>query len=93
LDCLLISFLILIVAVNFYSARAEYGYPGSTGELLDTDTNNFLIVAPTSWDLANNGKSPNQPLLDSNTLAAMIAAENAALTSPQYLLELPMVVR
>jgi hypothetical protein len=32
-------------------------------------------------------------VLDNNTLAAMIAAENAALTLPQYLLDLPLVHR
>jgi hypothetical protein len=35
----------------------------------------------------------NLPALDNHTLAAMIAAENAALTLPQYLLELPLLTK
>ena len=35
----------------------------------------------------------NQAVLDNNTLAAMIAAENAALTAPQYFIDLPLIIR
>jgi hypothetical protein len=37
--------------------------------------------------------APAGPALDNNTLAAMIAAENAALTQPQYLLDLSLMHR
>ena len=48
---------------------------------------------PTTEHSVSVNPSPGADPLDNNTLAAMIAAENAALTLPQYLTGLPIITR
>jgi len=85
---MLIVLLVLIAIVNYLPALAN------------PEASALGVVAPlsTSATLSNTRPARGSPapdfvLLDNITSAAMIAAENAALTPPQYLTDLPLVTR
>ena len=88
LDISLIAVVLVIVISRTLPAQANQPTPGQ----FDTSpTSNFELTAPVDLSMANS--APTGIDLDNNTLAAIIAAENAALNPPQFLLDLPLIAR
>jgi hypothetical protein len=88
LDCALVLLVILIAGANYLSGQARSEAGSAAGEAL------VSAASPLSdADLATAQPVPALPALDNNTLAAMIAAENAALTPPILFTDLPLVIR
>jgi hypothetical protein len=88
LDCALVLLVILMAGAIFL--------PGQAGYVANYATRDALASAGLPF--SNQGMASAQsaqalPDLDNNTLAAMIAAENAALTPPIHFIELPLLVR
>lgn len=87
LDCsILLSSLVILAAVGWEgraggAVRAAEPLAAATGQAEVSQGGAGLVVDRAS-----------AVMLDNNTLAAMIAAENAALTPPQYLVDLPAVL-
>ena len=82
LDCILILLVILIASGNRLGVRAEPDRQAPTASM-------DLVMNPVA-----PGSSPAEDLpalLDNNPLAAMIAAENAALPPPLYFSSLPLI--
>jgi hypothetical protein len=98
LDCILITLFLLLA-----SAKALHVQAGSrlTGLHPQASAGEAFLAGPltlSNVDLANPGPASVQPapgraVLDNNTLAAMIAAENAALTPPIHFVDLPVISR
>jgi hypothetical protein len=87
LDCILVVLVILIAGANFLSGQAR-------PEPNLTKPGGLVSSGPplSRLDLESPPPAPASPALDNNTLAAVIAAENAALTPPIHFLDLPLVV-
>jgi hypothetical protein len=92
LDCLLILLLILVLSAQDQLVLGQVRQPLSAGAQA-ADSSLFPSPALVDQGLANEPQPAGQAPQDNNTLAAMIAAENAALTLPQYLVGLPVVTR
>lgn len=88
LDCALVVLVILIAGANYLSGQARPEAGSVAGETLIADGRRLSDAGLPSAQLA-----PDLPVLDNNTLAAMIAAENAALTPPIHFTDLPLVIR
>ena len=92
LDCLLVLAVILVAIGNIRTVQANAEHQaieqGAPMESSQAGSQQNSITAQA----AGENSSPAAPL-DNITLAAMIAAENAALTLPQYLTDLPIVTR
>jgi hypothetical protein len=102
LDGLLILLLVLVLTARDEGAqaqareRAPVRYEAPASQALGSEG----ATGPMAAELSLEEVAPVQPealpapaALDNNTLAAMIAAENAALTEQQYWLDLPLVQR
>lgn len=88
LDCVLVVLVILIAGANYLSGQASPEAASAAGEAL------VARGLPLSEaDLPSDQPEPAMSMLDNNTLAAMIAAENAALTPPIHFTDLPLVLR
>jgi len=88
LDIGLVAALFMIVISRTLPAQANQVAPVN----FDTSpTINFELTIPENSIAANS--APTGTDLDNNTIAAIIAAENAALNPPQFLLELPLIER
>ncbi len=93
LDCCLVLLLILLITAQGQPVQAQTRLQPlaagglATGPLPAPQTAAAILGLP--------GESPSSGLtsLDNNTLAALIAAENAALTLPQYWINLPVITR
>ena len=86
LDCLLIILFILIISAHDLSVHAESkDHFNQVAHAVDP----ALLAA----DLEAMIIAPRLVTLDDNTLAAMIAAENAALTESIYFTEMPLITR
>lgn len=88
LDCILISLLILVAISNYMAVQARPEQQPPAGGVLIADP--IPLSNPSS---ASDNSTLDHFLLDDTTLAAMIAAENAALTPLQYFVNLPVVIR
>jgi len=88
LDCILITLLILIAIANYLPVQARPEQRPPTGGVMIADPLPLSNPSPVSDE-----STLDQFLLDDTTLAAMIAAENAALTPLQYFINLPVVIR
>lgn len=88
LDCTLVLLVILIAGANFLSGQAR---PEADSAAQQAQ----VSAAPplSGAGLENALPAPASAALDNNTLAAMIAAENAALTPPILFTDLPLVIR
>jgi hypothetical protein len=84
LDCILILLLMLIASGNRLAVRAEPNQQAAPAAM-------DLGMNPVAPDSSPVDAQPAPALLDDNTLAAMIAAENAALTPPLYFSDLPLI--
>jgi hypothetical protein len=82
----LVVLAILIAAFVPGQAGAE---PRSTAQALSVSD----VAPPAAPGVAGAPPASVSPALDDHTLAAMIAAENAALAPPVYLVDLPVVTR
>jgi hypothetical protein len=96
LDCLLILLLALVLSTHDDNARAQAGSRAAAGDAIGYESmtllgNNPVVDSPADHAPANLSPLTAPAVLDNNTLAAVIAAENAALTPPQYLLDLPLL--
>ena len=88
LDCCLLISLVLLAIANHLPAQAKIeSFPSFPESLMVDPVNNGTHRPERANPL------PALYLLDNNTLAAMIAAENASLTLPIYLIDLPLVAR
>ncbi len=79
LDCVLVFLLILVASANHLAAARD---------VLATEA----MTLATSDQVGTN-PGVDQPMVDNNALAGMIAAENAALTLPIHFVDLPLVTR
>jgi len=84
LDCILILLVILIASGNKLGVRAEIRQPSAPASRM-------MAFDQAGEPSSAAGEQPSPALIDNNMLAAMIAAENAALTPPQYLSSLPLI--
>jgi hypothetical protein len=88
LDCLLILLVLLIVAGDPLTARA--GSVASGGGVIPAAVRTAAFGGTANGAL--NSERVGAPP-DGNTLAAVIAAENSALTPPLYFVDLPLISR
>lgn len=88
LDGALIILIILVAATSFLPFHAKPAAQASSQERLAVAPLSLSDMGAENFQLATGAG-----LLDNNTLAAMIAAENATLTPPQYFVELPLISR
>jgi hypothetical protein len=93
LDGLLVLALILAITLSSYptKANAELQTPASNTQPVSTQAlhSQDTLVEP----LAGSNPLTDGVTIDNNTLAAIIAAQNAALTPPQYMIGLPIIQR
>ncbi len=92
LDCLLVLAVILVAIGNIRSVQANAEYKVIEQRTSLENSLAGLQQNSVNLQIAGENSSPSAPL-DNNTLAAMIAAENATLTLPQYLTDLPIITR
>jgi hypothetical protein len=78
---------------NFRPARAMNPPPAATNEAQTAAATDLAPSRPADAGTVYAGSPLAGLQLDNATSAAMIAAENAALTAPQYLVDLPLIVR
>ena len=93
LDCFLLVAMILVVIARIHPIQASAG----------TQSSPLVILAEISQGLTERSQASQMDDVtqaitssvprDDYTLAALMAAENAALTSPQYLTGLPIITR
>jgi hypothetical protein len=85
-ECAVVALAVLIA--TFVAGQAGSGARSAARELLVSD-------APPLAGPGAVGAPPSSvsAALDDNTLAAMIAAENAALSLPVYFVDLPVITR
>lgn len=88
LDCTLVILFFLTVSASYLSAQARIEARSSARGTLVSDP-----VPMTNKGLESLQPVPAFPELDNSTLAAMIAAENAALIPPVHFTDLPLVTR
>jgi hypothetical protein len=88
LDVVLFAALILAAVANFWPAQARLAAQPSSDEIRVVKAMPLADLSPAAPSQASD-----LSLLDDSTLAAMIAAENAALTLPQYFVGLPVINR
>lgn len=93
LDCYLVLLLILAISAQDQRVLGQAGRQPMTAGRQADDSSLFSSPAAVDMGQAVEPLPPDQVTLDNKTLAAMIAAENAALTPPQNLLDLPVVTR
>ena len=93
LDCFLVILIVLLAVAAHHPARAGADHQASAVAAPAVDAKALMDIQPATVGVASVNPSLDQPLLDNNTLAAIIAAENAALTLPQYLVDLPVLSR
>ena len=92
LDCCLILALILLLSAEDFPAQAKTSNQHYTKDAIVTEMMILSNDSPATDILTGVNPSLDLAQLDDNTLAAMIAAENAALTASQYLLSLPVIL-
>ena len=93
LDCFLVFALILAIILSSHPTQANTelqttalnAQPANSQALHPQDT----LIEP----LDSDNPPTDGVTIDDNMLAALIAAENAALTLPQYLIGLPIIQR
>jgi hypothetical protein len=93
LDGSLVLLLILLLCANGALVQAKRALPlaaqaSATIETTAIPDHDLSIATPES-----DNPAPATVLLDNTTLAAVSAALMAALTPPQYLLDLPVITR
>ena len=88
MDCMLILLVLLIVIGDPSITRADSELPGG----ISVPANGGSALAAGSPVNSLNTMPVVAPL-DDNTLAAVIAAENSALTPPIYFVDLPLISR
>ena len=93
LDCVLVLLVVLLAVAGYRPARAGDDRQAFSVSAPVADSTALRDSQSATARASSVNPSPDQPLLDNNTLAEIIAAENAALTLPQYLVDLPMVSR
>jgi len=93
LDGILVLALVLAVILSSHPTQANVEPPASAlnAEALSSQ------ALHAAGNLVEPAASDNPPVegvtIDNNTLAVLIAAQNAALSSPQYLIGLPIIQR
>jgi len=92
LDCLLLLAVILVAIGKIHTVQANAENQAIEQRTSMESSLDGLQQNSSSAQVIGENSSPAAPL-DNNTLAAIIAAENAALTLPQYLTDLPIVTR
>lgn len=87
LDCTLVILVILLAGANFLSGQAR-------ADAHLTEPGTLVSSGPPLSGPGTESIPPGlaSPALDNNALAAVIAAENAALTPPIHFIDLPLVV-
>ena len=93
LDGCLIIFVMLLLIANVHQVLAGGASLSSNPGIPVVQSTAISIRGHTDKDLVGSDPVPNLMVLDNNTLAAMFAAENSALTSPQYLSDLPLIIK
>ena len=93
LDCVLLLAVILVIVGNMHTAEAktENQVTAQRSPMVGTKIQTGQDFATV--EITSTIQVPGAVSLDNNQLAAMIAAENAALTPPQYLTDLPIIAR
>jgi hypothetical protein len=90
-----------ILLLSVILAVIAYRQPSQASVEPQTQPQTVQVVSASGLSQENTAPIPsletdpitNSVTLDNNTLAAMIAAENAALTPPQYMTGLPVITR
>lgn len=93
LDGLLVCLIVVLAIAYHQPARAGDAYQASAAVPSAVDSAALMDIQSATSRVASTNPFLEQPLLDNNTLAEIIAAENAALTLPQYLVDLPIISR
>jgi hypothetical protein len=93
LDCILLLAAVLLVIVNYHPIQANTE-PHPSTQAIPTESSQELSAQSQASGMADVTQAiTNSVTLDDNTLAALMAAENAALTAPQFLTGLPIITR
>lgn len=87
LDCILILLILWVASGNWLAARAE---PARQAEPVGQSEPINQAGDPGTAP-ADAARQPSSAQVDNNTLAAVIAAENAALTPPIYFTDMPLI--
>ncbi len=93
LDGLLLLAVVVVVIVNYHPIQANTESHPSPQVLL-TGSSQDISAQPQASGMADITQAITSSVtLDDNTLAALMSAENAALTAPQFLTGLPIITR
>lgn len=87
-DCVLVTLLILFVVTKYLPVQARSEPRPPAAQVMAAGRGALSDPIPASANAARD-----RALLDATTSAAIIAAENAALTLPYFSLNLPAVIR
>lgn len=93
LDCTLLLAVLLVIMVSFHSTQAKPAAQASPQTILIESSQDLSAQFQLNGAAEVTQAITNSVTLDNNMLAALMAAENAALTSPQYLNDLPIITR
>ena len=93
LDCFLLVAVIWVIIARIQPIQASAGTQSSTQWLVNASSQDPDWQPQASGTVDVTQVITSSVPLDDITLAAMMAAENAALTSPQYLTGLPIIRR
>jgi hypothetical protein len=93
LDALLVLAVVLAIFTYRQSGQANAGLQSQPKAALSDNTWDTQAQSISSMPISGTEVIGNSIILDNETVAAVIAAENAALTPPQYLTSLPVITR
>ncbi len=93
LDCLLVIAVLLAIVANYQPDQAIAASQVQLQAVITGIAPEYRQEYQAPITSIETEVIRNSVTLDINTLAAMIAAENAALTLPQYMTDLPIITR
>ena len=93
LECLLVALIMILAAAFNHQVLAGNQSNPSNQDPSAVQLAPFSPGIPINEDTVGSAPPLNRVALDNTTLAAVLAAENAALTSPQHLVDIPFISR
>ncbi len=93
LDCTLLVAMILVVMVGFHPILANTATQQLSRTILIESSQDLSAQLQLNGPTEVTQAITNSNTTDNNALAALMAAENAALTASQYLSDLPIITK
>lgn len=93
LDGILVLALLVAVVLSIQPTKADAELQAPALNVEAVPSQALHSIGPQLEPTASDNPPAEGVLIDNTTLAAIIAAQNAALTPPQYLIGLPIIQR